>query len=95
MAHGEGLDPRGGEVWPEVLGCVARFISYGDWYLAHQLGLVDRYSETPLALMGADLDETYLEHAPLVAQGVRRTLIRADRAAAAPVSRASGARRRR
>ena len=35
--------------------CVARFISYGDWYLAHQLGLVDRYSETPLALMGADL----------------------------------------
>jgi glycerol-1-phosphate dehydrogenase [NAD(P)+] len=49
--------------------CVARFISYGDWYLAHQLGLVDRYSETPLALMGADLDETYLEHAPLVAQG--------------------------
>ena len=49
--------------------CVARFISYGDWYLAHQLGLVDRYSETPLALMGADLDETYLEHAPLVARG--------------------------
>ena len=49
--------------------CVARFISYGDWYLAHQLGLVDRYSETPLALMGADLDESYLEHAPLVAQG--------------------------
>ena len=49
--------------------CVARFISYGDWYLAHQLGLVDRYSETPLALMGADLDETYLEHAPLVADG--------------------------
>ena len=49
--------------------CVARFVSYGDWYLAHQLGLVDRYSETPLALMGADLDETYLEHAPLVASG--------------------------
>jgi glycerol-1-phosphate dehydrogenase [NAD(P)+] len=49
--------------------CVARFISYGDWYLAHQLGLVDRYSETPLALMGAHLDETYLEHAPLVALG--------------------------
>jgi glycerol-1-phosphate dehydrogenase [NAD(P)+] len=47
--------------------CVARFISYGDWYLAHRLGLVDRYSETPLALMGADLDETYLAHAPLVA----------------------------
>lgn len=49
--------------------CVARFISYGDWYLAHQLGLVDRYSETPLDLMGEDLDEVYLEHAPLVAQG--------------------------
>jgi glycerol-1-phosphate dehydrogenase [NAD(P)+] len=47
--------------------CVARFVSYGDWYLAHQLGLVDRYSETPLALMGTDLDETYLEYAPLVA----------------------------
>ncbi|MGE3273439.1 MAG: iron-containing alcohol dehydrogenase, partial [Chloroflexota bacterium] len=49
--------------------CVARFISYGDWYLAHQLGLVDRYSETPLAMMGENLDETYLQHAPLVAQG--------------------------
>ncbi|MCC7370926.1 MAG: iron-containing alcohol dehydrogenase [Chloroflexi bacterium] len=49
--------------------CVARFISYGDWYLAHQLGLVDRYSETPLDLMGEDLDDVYLEHAPLVAQG--------------------------
>ncbi|MGE3269964.1 MAG: iron-containing alcohol dehydrogenase, partial [Chloroflexota bacterium] len=49
--------------------CVARFISYGDWYLAHQLGLVDRYSETPLAMLGEDLDETYLQHAPLVAQG--------------------------
>ncbi|HZO30680.1 MAG TPA: iron-containing alcohol dehydrogenase [Chloroflexota bacterium] len=49
--------------------CVARFISYGDWYLAHQLGLMERYSETPLALMGTDLDETYLEHAPLVANG--------------------------
>jgi len=49
--------------------CVARFVSYGDWYLAHQLGLVDRYSETPLALMGEDLDETYLQHAPLVRDG--------------------------
>jgi glycerol-1-phosphate dehydrogenase [NAD(P)+] len=49
--------------------CLARFVSYGDWYLAHQLGLVDRYSETPLALMGEDLGETYLEHAPLVAAG--------------------------
>jgi glycerol-1-phosphate dehydrogenase [NAD(P)+] len=47
---------------------VARFISYGDWYLAHQLGLVDRYSETPLAMMGEDLDEVYLSHAPLVEQ---------------------------
>ncbi|MFN8637137.1 MAG: iron-containing alcohol dehydrogenase [Chloroflexota bacterium] len=49
--------------------CVARFISYGDWYLAHQLGLVERYSETPLALMGAHLDDVYLEHAPGVAAG--------------------------
>jgi glycerol-1-phosphate dehydrogenase [NAD(P)+] len=49
--------------------CVARFISYGDWYLAHQLGLVDRYSETPLALMGAHLDDVYLEHAPQVTSG--------------------------
>ena len=49
--------------------CVARFVSYGDWYLAHQLGLVDRYSETPLALMGEHLDETYLQHAPLVRDG--------------------------
>jgi len=48
--------------------CVARFISYGDWYLAHQLGLVDRYSETPLAMMGEKLDDVYLEYAPLVAQ---------------------------
>ncbi|MCC6179337.1 MAG: iron-containing alcohol dehydrogenase [Chloroflexi bacterium] len=47
--------------------CVARFVSYGDWYLAYQLGLVDRYSETPLALMGEHLDEEYLAHAPLVA----------------------------
>lgn len=54
--------------------CVARFISYGDWYLAYQLGLVDRYSETPLDLMGADLDEAYLAHAPLVAQGAPRGL---------------------
>jgi glycerol-1-phosphate dehydrogenase [NAD(P)+] len=49
--------------------CVARFISYGDWYLAAQLGLVDRYSETPLAMMGESLDATYLAHAPLVAAG--------------------------
>jgi glycerol-1-phosphate dehydrogenase [NAD(P)+] len=54
--------------------CVARFISYGDWYLAYQLGLVDRYSETPLHLMGADLDETYLVHAPLVAQSTSEGL---------------------
>lgn len=49
--------------------CVARFISYGDWYLAHQLGLVDRYSETPLAMMGEELDGVYLDQAPLVAGG--------------------------
>jgi glycerol-1-phosphate dehydrogenase [NAD(P)+] len=54
--------------------CVARFVSYGDWYLAHQLGLVDRYSETPLALMGEHLDDTYLEHAPLVRDGTPQGL---------------------
>ena len=46
--------------------CCARFVSYGDWYLAHQLGLVDRYSETPLALMGEELDELYIHHAPAI-----------------------------
>jgi glycerol-1-phosphate dehydrogenase [NAD(P)+] len=46
--------------------CCARFVSYGDWYLAHQLGMVDRYSETPLALMGEQLDALYLEHAAAV-----------------------------
>jgi glycerol-1-phosphate dehydrogenase [NAD(P)+] len=49
--------------------CCARFVSYGDWYLAHQLGLVDRYSETPLALMGEDLDELYLEQAEAIGAG--------------------------
>lgn len=49
--------------------CCARFVSYGDWYLAHELGLVDLYSETPLALMGEELDELYLAHAEAIGQG--------------------------
>jgi glycerol-1-phosphate dehydrogenase [NAD(P)+] len=35
--------------------CCARFVAYGDWYLARVLGLVDYYSEVPLALL-ANLD---------------------------------------
>jgi len=31
--------------------CCARFVAYGDWYLASALGLVDYYSEVPLALL--------------------------------------------
>lgn len=46
--------------------CCARFVSYGDWYVSHALGLVDVYSETPLALMGENLDETYLAQAAAV-----------------------------
>ncbi len=49
--------------------CVARFVSYADWYFSDQLGLVELYSETPLALMGADLDQEYLRHAEAVGQG--------------------------
>jgi glycerol-1-phosphate dehydrogenase [NAD(P)+] len=29
--------------------CCARFVAYGDWYLASALGMVDFYSETPLS----------------------------------------------
>lgn len=49
--------------------CCARFVSYGDWYLAHQLGLVEAYSETPLALMGEGLDQAYLANAEGVGAG--------------------------
>lgn len=42
--------------------CCARFVAYGDWYLASALGLVDHYSEVPLALLD-NLDSILLEHA--------------------------------
>lgn len=42
--------------------CCARFVAYGDWYLASALGLVDYYSEVPLALLD-NLDTILLEHA--------------------------------
>ena len=47
--------------------CCARFVAYGDWYLAGALGLVDFYSEVPLALL-ADLDAILLEHAAGIGQ---------------------------
>ena len=43
--------------------CCARFVAYGDWYLAYVLGLVKTYSEVPLALLGK-LDAILLENAP-------------------------------
>jgi glycerol-1-phosphate dehydrogenase [NAD(P)+] len=42
--------------------CCARFVAYGDWYLAYTLGLVEFYSEVPLALL-ANLDAILLEQA--------------------------------
>ncbi len=42
--------------------CCARFVAYGDWYLASALGLVDVYSEVPLALLD-NLDAILLENA--------------------------------
>jgi glycerol-1-phosphate dehydrogenase [NAD(P)+] len=47
--------------------CCARFVAYGDWYLASALGLVDFYSEVPLALL-ANLDTILLEHAEGIGQ---------------------------
>src|SRR6266516_2359497 len=47
--------------------CCARFVAYGDWYLASALGLVDFYSEVPLALL-ANLDTILVEHAPGIGQ---------------------------
>ncbi len=47
--------------------CCARFVAYGDWYLAGTLGLVDFYSEVPLALL-ANLDAILLEHAASIGQ---------------------------
>jgi glycerol-1-phosphate dehydrogenase [NAD(P)+] len=47
--------------------CCARFVAYGDWYLASALGLVDIYSEVPLALLN-NLDAILLETAPSIGQ---------------------------
>jgi glycerol-1-phosphate dehydrogenase [NAD(P)+] len=47
--------------------CCARFVAYGDWYLASALGLVDFYSEVPLALLD-NLDAILLEHASGIGQ---------------------------
>jgi glycerol-1-phosphate dehydrogenase [NAD(P)+] len=42
--------------------CCARFVAYGDWYLASALGMVDFYSEVPLALLG-NLETVLIERA--------------------------------
>lgn len=47
--------------------CCARFVAYGDWYLASALGLVDYYSEVPLALLD-NLDGILLEHAASIGE---------------------------
>ncbi|TMF51406.1 MAG: sn-glycerol-1-phosphate dehydrogenase, partial [Chloroflexi bacterium] len=47
--------------------CCARFVAYGDWYLASALGLVDYYSEVPLALLD-NLDSILLENAASIGQ---------------------------
>ncbi len=47
--------------------CCARFVAYGDWYLASALGLVDFYSEVPLALL-ANLEEVLTAHAASIDQ---------------------------
>ncbi len=47
--------------------CCARFVAYGDWYLASVLGLVDFYSEVPLALLN-NLDSILLEAASSIGQ---------------------------
>lgn len=47
--------------------CCARFVAYGDWYLASALGLVDFYSEVPLALLN-NLDTILLEAASTIGQ---------------------------
>lgn len=47
--------------------CCARFVAYGDWYLAGALGLVDFYSEVPLALLN-NLDTILLDAASAIGQ---------------------------
>ncbi len=51
--------------------CCARFVAYGDWYLASVLGLVDFYSEVPLALLN-NLDTILLEAIPGIGQRSHR-----------------------
>lgn len=41
---------------------VAKFVCYGDWYLAYSLGLAPTYSEVPLMIM-QDLDRVLMEYA--------------------------------
>ncbi len=47
--------------------CCARFVAYGDWYLASTLGLVDFYSEVPLRLL-ANLEAVLTAHATAIGQ---------------------------
>ncbi|HCJ33932.1 MAG TPA: hypothetical protein DHV65_06495, partial [Ktedonobacter sp.] len=47
--------------------CCARFVAYGDWYLASALGMVNFYSEVPLALLG-NLGDVLQEHAADIGQ---------------------------
>ncbi len=47
--------------------CCARFVAYGDWYLASVLGMVDFYSEVPLALL-ANLEAVLTAHATAIGQ---------------------------
>ncbi len=47
--------------------CCARFVAYGDWYLASALGFVDFYSEIPLLLLN-NLDTILLEAASGIGQ---------------------------
>ncbi len=47
--------------------CCARFVAYGDWYLASALGLVDFYSEVPLGLL-ANLEAVLTAHATAIGQ---------------------------
>ena len=47
--------------------CCARFVACGDWYLASVLGLVDFYSEVPLALL-ANLEEVLTAYAASIGE---------------------------
>ena len=47
--------------------CCARFVAYGDWYLASVLGMVNFYSEVPLGLL-ANLEAVLTAHATAIGQ---------------------------